>query len=599
MKTKKMLNLLLCCIIIFTSMPFSVNAQILEIIEEPFSAEYVENEIIITTSSEMINSSDAFVTSSDSDYTFIDFEEEEIEIIEEIETYNHKSDEKTYVISFDGDIIEKCEELERMPGVENAEPNQIFHTMGFVMPNEISYSSLYSQHMKWYFDLLQIPETWQQFETTGEGVVIAVIDNGYKLDVTDFPQNLWTDENGNHGWNTYKNSSDISPIYKSDGTAFNNTGHGTHVAGVIGAVANGTNIIGAAYKSEIMLINAAHYTNDTDVPQFEVSDLIEAIDYARINGADIINMSLGAFTTSSSLESAINRAYEAGIAVIAAAGNNAISTTSKKAIPAAYPNVIGVMASDKTTTSQLASFSNYDPSGTYYDVAAPGYQILSCSIESGKVAYMSGTSQASPLVAACAALYLSKYPDTTVDELYEAIRNSPTKQVTSNSTVVTSTTYYFKLFNAYELLSYGKVNPEIVFNLETSVTKDSAYNYIYGLDEGYTDIYDYLSIAEGTGTSEFIPTDNGVGTGSLLKLYDNDGELFTTYYIIIFGDLNGDAIADGQDAVITSFIIDSPDKFEHYQYFAADVDFDDNVSENDYYITADYAIGKDFVFQTR
>ena len=106
-------------------------------------------------------------------------------------------------------------------------------------------------------------------------------------------------------------------------------------------------------------------------------------------------------------------------------------------------------------------------------------------------------------------------------------------------------------------------------------------------------------MAEGTGTSEFIASENGNGTGSVLKLFDNDGNLFKTYQIIIFGDLNGDAVADGQDAVITSCIINSPDIFENYQHFAADVDFDNQVSEYDYYITANYAIGLDFVFQTR
>ena len=57
---------------------------------------------------------------------------------------------------------EKCKELEKLPGVECAEPNQILHTMGFTMPNEILYGSLYSQHMKWYFDKMRIPQTWQE-----------------------------------------------------------------------------------------------------------------------------------------------------------------------------------------------------------------------------------------------------------------------------------------------------------------------------------------------------------------------------------------------------------------------------------------------------
>ncbi len=598
MKKNRILSLLLCSVIIFTSMPLSVSAQNIEIIEEPFISEYVANEIVITTSSEMVDVTDSFVTASVSDCTLIDFEEEEIEIVEEIETYNYDSDEKTYVISYEGDILEKCKELESLPGVEYAEPNAVFHTNEFEIPKEITRpTSIYTNYQKWYFDLMQVPQTYETFQTAGEGVVVAVIDNGFDVNAFEFATYLWEDANGNHGWNTDNNTSDISPIYKKDGTEFNNSLHGTHVASSIGMLSNNSNAVGMAFEAELMLIQAAHYVNETQMPQFDVASLVSAIDYARNNGADIINMSLGAFTTSSSLEAAVNRAYNAGVAIIAAAGNSAVSTVSSRSIPAAYPNVIGVMATDKTTVSQLSSFSNYDPSGEYYDIAAPGVQIVGSNL-TGSLSTMNGTSQASPLVSSCAAMYLSKYPQATVDELYEAIRNSPTQQVQTNPDV-SSTTYYFKFLNAYELLSYGKITPELVFNLETSVTKDSTYNYIYGLNERYTNIYDYVSVAEGTGTSEFIPSENGLGTGSVLNVYDNDGKLFATYQIIIFGDLNGDAVADGQDAVITSFIIDSPDSFEHYQYFAADVDFDNLVSENDYFITADYAIGKDFVFQSK
>lgn len=598
MKKNRILSLLLCSVIIFTSMPLSVSAQNIEIIEEPFISEYVANEIVITTSSEMVDVTDSFVTASVSDCTLIDFEEEEIEIIEEIETYNYDSDEKTYVISYEGDILEKCKELESLPGVEYAEPNAVFHTNEFEIPKEITRpTSIYTNYQKWYFDLMQVPQTYETFQTAGEGVVVAVIDNGFDVNAFEFATYLWEDANGNHGWNTDNNTSDITPIYKKDGTEFSNSLHGTHVASSIGMLSNNSNAVGMAFEAELMLIQAAHYVNETQMPQFDVASLVSAIDYARNNGADIINMSLGAFTTSSSLEAAVNRAYNAGVAIIAAAGNSAVSTASSRSIPAAYPNVIGVMATDKTTVSQLSTFSNYDPSGKYYDIAAPGVQIVGSNLTGG-LSIMNGTSQASPLVSSCAAMYLSKYPQATVDELYEAIRNSPTQQVQTNPDV-SSTTYYFKFLNAYELLSYGKITPELVFNLETSVTKDSTFNYIYGLNERYTNIYDYISVAEGTGTSEFIPSENGLGTGSVLNVYDNDGKLFATYQIIIFGDLNGDAVADGQDAVITSFIIDSPDSFDHYQYFAADVDFDNLVSENDYYITADYAIGKDFVFQSK
>lgn len=601
MKGKKFLNIFLCCVLVLTSLPFCVSAEELEIIEnETYVAEYAPGEIVITTSEELIDSSSTFVTCSSDDYTLINFEKEEIERTQLLNTYSETSGERTYVIEVEGDVIEKCKELEKLPGVQHAEPNLIFHTMDFSMPTEVTSGSLYSEHMKWYFDKMKIPDTWQEFESTGEGVVVAVIDNGYKLDATDFPTNLWTDANGNHGWNTHKNSADISPIYKSDGTKFNNSGHGTHVAGVIGASSDEKNIIGAAYNSKLMLINAAHYEDDDTAPNFSLDDILEAIDYARINGADIINLSLGLLGgQSAQLENYINKAYNEGIAIIAAAGNNGASTEVAKAIPAAYENVIGVMASDKTDPSQLASFSNYDPSGKYYDIAAPGYNILSCSIETGKVAYMNGTSQASPLVAACAALYLSEYPNATVSELYEAIRTSPSTFVKSNSTTSPDATYTFKFLTADNLLKYGKIVPEVEFNSATNITYDSSLGYIYGLDEGYTDITAYVTVKEGTGTFEFIPSENGNGTGSILNVYSIYGEIYKSYKVVVFGDVNGDAIADGQDAVLVSCIMAYPDLYSSQQIYATDVDADNTVSEYDYSIISGYAIGTDFVSQIR
>jgi hypothetical protein len=576
-------------------MPFSVSAE-----DEYTNADYVPGEIIITTSSDLIDASSTFVTANENYYTMVDFEENEIINVETIETYTDDTEETSYLLEIDGDIEEKCKDLEKIPGVLSAEPNLIFHTYDFTMPAELNRTSgLYPEISKWYFDLLQIPTAWQTFETAGENVVIAIIDNGYNINSLDFPTNLWKDENGNIGWNTAKDSADISPIYKSDGTKFENTFHGSNVAGVIGMLANGKDGVGAAYKAQLMLINAASYLSDVKNPSFTVADLIEAVDYARIHGADIINMSLGVIGTVAALEDAIDRAYEAGIAIIAAAGNSAVSTTVGKSIPASYDNVIGVMASDKINPTQLAQFSNYDPSGKYYDVVAPGVEILGCSNVSNSLSQSNGTSQAAPLVAACAALYLSEYPNATVDELYEAIRKSPKTNIKSNSTVVTDTTYNFKLLNAVDLLEYGKVDPEVSTNITTNATIDKSLCYIWGLDEGFTDIGNYISIAEGTGTMEIVPTENGIGTGTVINVYDIYGDLRKSYTIIIFGDINGDTLADGQDAVLDLCIINFADQFSDAQKFAADVDFDGAVTESDYSITANKAISLDFITQIK
>lgn len=601
MKIKKIFNVILCCVLIVTSLPMSVSAEELDVIETPLqtATEYVPGEIVITTEDELIDASSTFVTYGDEDYTLIDFEEEEITDSEELNTYT--AEEKTYVLEVEGDVLEKCKELEKLPGVKYAEPNVVFHTMGFTMPREVTNGSFYSNYMKWYFELMQISETWQEFESTGEGIVVAVIDNGFEINAIDFTNKLWTDTNGNHGWNTYKNSADISPIYKKDGSAFSNTGHGTHVAGIIGGTSNGSGIIGAAYSAELMLINAAHYESEEKNPNFYLDDIVEAIDYARRNRADVINLSLGAHAISQTLENIVNRAYNEGIAVIAAAGNEKTSALTSKTIPASYENVIGVMASDKTDPTQLASFSNYDPTGLYYDIAAPGYEIISCDISliANKYIASSGTSQACPLVAACAALYLSEYPNATVADLYEDIRKSPTTFVKSNATTAPDDTTKYKFLSAYNLLERGKTEPEVKLNFNTNVTKDESLGYIWGLDEGFTDISKYITITEGTGTIEFIPTKCGVGTGSILNIYNIYGELHKSYEIIVFGDINGDATVDGQDAVLISCIMSFSDKFTEPQKFASDVDFDGMTTQSDYDIVANSALLLNFVSQIR
>ena len=495
--------------------------------------------------------------------------------------------------------------MEKLDGVTYAEPNYLLETYGYTTPVELSNTSgLYPTWEKWYLeDIMNIPAAWEKYQTCGEGVTVAVLDNGYYLEASDFPTNLWDDGNGNHGWNTANNTSDISPAMKPDGTALNDSVHGSNVAGVIGMASNGANGIGAAFGAELMLIKVAsdNYTSSDTKTKITSAAVASGINYARVYGADVINMSLGILSSyPTTIKTAIDAAYSAGVVLIASAGNNATGTATALSYPAAASNVIGVMAIDKTDTSSLTDFSNYDENGgAYYDVAAPGYAVLGCGIEAGKFSLLSGTSQSSPLVAACAALYLSVYPDRSVDDVYNSIRNSATKTVTSNSNVYIKQTYQYKILDAVELLDFGEIKPEIEFNLSTTIIHEPKTGYIYGLNEGYASISDYITVTEGTGTTEFVPTALGNGTGSVLNVYTLSGELYKTYTVIIFGDVNGDCIADGHDAVITDCIANNFGEYSDCIKYAADVDFDGTVDQSDVQLIAGYAIGTDFVSQIR
>lgn len=603
MKFKKIICIVLSAVLLAVCMPVLSTAQ------EAVTPDYVEDEIIFeytpTVSTYGIDRSGTSFASKIKALGVTELNELETYEEEYLSTNSVSSESVTYVAKISGDVEKTCREMEKLDGVTYAEPNYLLETYGYTTPVELSNTSgLYPTWEKWYLeDIMNIPAAWEKYQTCGEGVTVAVLDNGYYLEASDFPTNLWDDGNGNHGWNTANNTSDISPAMKPDGTALNDSVHGSNVAGVIGMASNGANGIGAAFGAELMLIKVAsdNYTSSDTKTKITSAAVASGINYARVYGADVINMSLGILSSyPTTIKTAIDAAYSAGVVLIASAGNNATGTATALSYPAAASNVIGVMAIDKTDTSSLTDFSNYDENGgAYYDVAAPGYAVLGCGIEAGKFSLLSGTSQSSPLVAACAALYLSVYPDRSVDDVYNSIRNSATKTVTSNSNVYIKQTYQYKILDAVELLDFGEIKPEIEFNLSTTIIHEPKTGYIYGLNEGYASISDYITVTEGTGTTEFVPTALGNGTGSVLNVYTLSGELYKTYTVIIFGDVNGDCIADGHDAVITDCIANNFGEYSDCIKYAADVDFDGTVDQSDVQLIAGYAIGTDFVSQIR
>lgn len=516
----------------------------------------------------------------------------------------------TYVAKISGDVEKTCRELEKIDGVSYAEPNYLFETCGYTTPRELTApSNNYVNYERWYLDtVMKIPDAWEKYQTCGEGVTVAVIDNGFYVDATDFPTHLWDDGSGNHGWNVANDSADISPVYRN-GTALADSAHGSNIAGIIGMASNGSNFVGAAFGAELMLIRVANGDsttkkdadgNDVYYTAITADAVAAGINYAKQHNADVISMSLGVSVYPNIIRNAVDSAYNSGSVIIASAGNSAMGSKTGLSYPAAASNVIGVMASGQANTSMLTDFSNYDEDdGQYYDIAAPGYAIVGCGIEKGKFSIMAGTSQAAPLVASCAALYLSVYPDRSVDDVYNAIRKASTKTVISNTTVSTAKRYKYKSLNAVEMLDYGEVKPEIVFDLSTTVISDSKRGYIYGLDEGYADIASYVTVTEGTGSAEFVPTALGNGTGSVLNIYTIRGALYKSYTIILFGDVNGDCKINGEDSVIVSCIENGMGEYADCVKFAADTDFDDAVGQSDIDQINSYAIGLGTVSQIR
>ena len=180
-------------------------------------------------------------------------------------------------------------------------------------------------------------------------------------------------------------------------------GHGTHVAGIVAAKAD--NQIGVAGVCPECSILDVKVLNDSGSGSSSV--IANGISWAADNGAQVINMSLGQRVSSRTLEAAVNYAWNKGVVIVAAAGN---AGTQAKIYPGAYPNVIAVAATDNKDNK--ASFSTY---GKWVDVAAPGVNVYSTfpnhpfvlGTQNGRSQgydVASGTSMASPIVAAVAAL---------------------------------------------------------------------------------------------------------------------------------------------------------------------------------------------------
>jgi len=305
--------------------------------------------------------------------------------------------------------------LQTDPRVEWAEPNYLL-SLDFA-PDDPYYAN-YQSDPKYggYLLNMEMEAAWD-LSLGDPSVVIAIIDTGLDFDHEDLAGSVWTNEdevpdNGlDDDHNGYVDDVHGWDFVEEDNLPQDLHGHGTHVAGVVAArTDNGLGIAGMAGQATIMPLGIFQ-------PQGigTYADLIEAILYATDNGAQVINMSLGAVSYSRGEEAAVNYAWEHGVVLVAAAGNN---NNDAFHYPAAHANVIAVSAVD--AQDRRASFSSY---GDFVDLAAPGVRVISCSPGSN-YGLMSGTSMASPHVAGLAALIRSRNPTLTNAEVRQILEST-------------------------------------------------------------------------------------------------------------------------------------------------------------------------------
>ena len=368
------------------------------------------------------------------------------------------------------EMIEALNELEE---VEFAEPNYLVFAMGdetmgmptsTTMPtmpapnpedgggkpgnyhNTWAYTHSPLYPLQWGLQAVHLPELWAaDHNDNDERAIIAILDTGVDIEHPDLAANIWTnpgetdngyddDNNGFaddlHGWDFVNNTADIHDW----------NSHGTHCAGIAAAVGdNGIGMTGANPKAYIMPI-AVLQSNGTG----DVATIIQGINYAKSNGADVLSMSFGSYSYSIALEQALGQAYQNAV-LVAAAGNDGLHIDPRccpdgpahammdgPMFPAAFSFVFGVQATQSnggiTPWSNIdcdgPSFSQYSEEQLYnYELQAPGVGIYS-SVPNGNYRVYSGTSMSTPLVAGGISALLHAKPYASQEMLWGDLINT-------------------------------------------------------------------------------------------------------------------------------------------------------------------------------
>ena len=318
--------------------------------------------------------------------------------------------------------------------IDYAEPNHLVRPMR--TPNDPRFINFNQWHLYNNSQIdkdIKAPRAWDRRTSAAYGttnkVIVAVIDTGVRHTHEDLQANMWINpgEIAGDGIDNDGNGL-IDDIYggdyfSNDGNPMDEGSHGTHCAGLIGAVGNnGLGITGVAWTGvQIMALRFIGYSAAAGKETGSVADAIKCIDYAIAKGARVINASYGSQASNSSESSAILRANIAGIMFVAAAGNDGTNNDTNPFYPANYnrSNIISVGATDRNdsrATFSSTQSSNYGADSV--DLMAPGVEMWSTTTGSNSsYSQGQGTSFAAPIVSGAIALLIAEYPNDSVSTL--------------------------------------------------------------------------------------------------------------------------------------------------------------------------------------
>lgn len=315
-------------------------------------------------------------------------------------------------IKEDMSVEDAVDTLSSRPEVLYAEPNYIVELAedktSDTLPDDPGYDSL------WGLEKIQTPDAWNQ--TTGsEDVIIGVIDTGIDYHHEDLKGNMWESDEGHHGYNAVNDS-----YYPLDGH-----GHGTHVAGTIGAVGdNEVGVVGVNWNVSLMALKMFD-----DGGSGTIGNAIACFEYVlqqKQEGENVVatSNSWGGPGSSEMMYEIIEEHRNAGILMVSAAGNDGENNDQHPIYPASYDltNVISVAATDED--DELASFSNYGENSVH--VAAPGVGINS-TWRNDRYEHASGTSMSTPHVSGLIGLLSSYHPTYTHNNLKNVVLSSGDK----------------------------------------------------------------------------------------------------------------------------------------------------------------------------
>ena len=303
------------------------------------------------------------------------------------------------------------EKLRESPMVKSVEPNSLVYAAA--IPND----PYYAWYQQPWLQAMNLPAAWD-ISTGSQSIVIAVVDTGLRYGHEDFDNFTIIDGHDFVGDDPYPFDDCIEPYDPIIAS------HGTHVAGTIGAYTNNrTGVAGVDWAVRLMpvrVLGAKGYGS--------ISNVADGITWAVNNGAHIINLSLGTFEYSSTLHTAVRNAYNSGVILVAASGNDGINTLY---YPAAYDEVIAVGAAGNWINPlEVASFSNGGPG---LDLIAPGVGVWSTNYNSVTKGLdyqpADGTSMACPHVAGVIGLMLAHNLSLRPDEVKTILRDTAVRQL--------------------------------------------------------------------------------------------------------------------------------------------------------------------------